>query len=256
MQEFLTADEFSPLDNIRIVMVNTSHSGNIGAAARVMKNMGLSQLYLVEPKAFPHPDALSMAVGAKNLLEQAIVVDKLEQALEGCHLVFGTTARSRKLRHQIVDPNEAAIRCAKISTQVKVAFVFGRERTGLSNEEIEQCEVLINIPTDPNFSSLNIASAVQIISYELIRAHQALEQQNNDGIHQTLHKKPTMASHNEIENFFNHLQSSIESIGFLDRKCSPQIMPKLKNIYHRCQLEKSEVNMLRGILTAIDKKIN
>jgi len=236
-------------------MVNTSHPGNIGSAARVMKNMGLTQLYLVEPKLFPHQEALAMAVGAKDLLEKAVVVDTLEQALEGCQLVLGTTARSRKLRHQVIDPSEAGIKCAEITHQAQVAIVFGRERTGLTNEETEQCELLINIPTNPDFSSLNVASAVQILSYEAMKAH-------NSPVHKQLsekkrpHKEITIASHTEIEKFFEHLQSSIVKIGFLDRKYSPQIMPKLKNIYHRCQLEKSEVNMLRGILTAIDKKID
>ena len=244
--------EKSPIENVRIVLVNTSHPGNIGAAARVMKNMGLSQLYLVEPKFFPHPDAVSMAAGANDVLDNAAVVDTLEQALSGCQLVLGTTARSRKLHHQIVEPHEAAIKCSELSSDYQLAIVFGRERTGLTNAETDQCEILINIPTNPDFSSLNVASAVQILTYELKLAHRHLDGVN---IHKPkqVHKPIESASHDEIENYFVHLQQAIEKIGFLDTQHSPQIMPKLKSLYHRCNLEKSEVNILRGILTAVDK---
>jgi len=241
----------SALANIRIVLVNTSHPGNIGAAARVMKNMGLSQLYLVEPKAFPHADSFAMAAGANDILDKAREVDSLEDALSGCQLVLGTTARSRKLRHQIVEPREAAIKTAELSSDFQVAIVFGRERTGLTNAEIDQCEILINIPTNPDFSSLNVASAVQILSYELKLAHRDKTKQQQ--LKQAKHLE--FASHNEIENYFVHLQQTIEQVGFLDTSHSPQIMPKLKSLYHRCNLEKSEINILRGILTAVDKKI-
>ncbi|MFK5985988.1 MAG: RNA methyltransferase [Pseudomonadota bacterium] len=253
MQELLPLE--TALENIRIVMVNTSHPGNIGAAARVMKNMGLGCLYLVEPKLFPHEEAISMAAGASDILENAIVVDTLEQALDNCHLVFGTTARSRKIRHQVVEPREAALKCAQISVDVQLAIVFGRERTGLTNAETDQCEILINIPSSADFSSLNVASAVQILAYELMLAHRQTEQKQISRTKQK-HKDLELASHNEIENYFSHLQTTIENIGFLDISLSPQIMPKLKNLYHRCELEKSEVNMLRGILTAMDKKLN
>ncbi len=256
----------SPLDNVRIVMVNTSHPGNIGAASRVMKNMGLTQLYLVEPKLFPHQDATSMAAGANDILENAQIVDKLEDALIGCHVVLGTTARSRKIRHRVVEPREAALQCARISTQAQVALVFGRERTGLTNAETDQCEVLINIPSNASFSSLNVASAVQILCYELMLRHRDMqvehaeksqvEENQVEKNRELLHKELDMASHEQMEHFFNHLQNTIQGIGFLDRKISPQIMPKLKNIYHRCELEKSEVNMLRGILTAMDKHVS
>lgn len=243
----------SALDNIRIVLVNTSHPGNIGAAARVMKNMGLTQLYLVEPKIFPHADAIAMAAGANDILDKAEVFDTLEEALSGCQLVLGTTARSRKLCHQVIEPRESAIKCAQISADFQVAVVFGRERTGLTNAETDQCEILINIPTNPDFSSLNVASAVQILCYELKLAHRSIDAQQQP---KQKHKTIELASHNEIENYFIHLQQTIEQIGFLDSQHSPQIMPKLKSLYHRCDLQKSEVNILRGILTAVDKNMN
>jgi tRNA (cytidine32/uridine32-2'-O)-methyltransferase len=246
----INTDLDSALTNIRIVLVNTSHPGNIGAAARVMKNMGLKQLYLVEPKLFPHADATAMAAGANDILEHALIFDTLEDALSDCQLVLGTTARSRKLRHQILEPREAAAQCAELSVDYPLAVVFGRERTGLTNAETDQCEILINIPTSPGFSSLNVASAVQILSYELKLAHRDKDKQK--ALTQK-HKAIELASHNEIENYFLHLQQTIEKIGFLDIKHSPQIMPKLKSLYHRCNLQKSEVNMLRGILTAVGK---
>lgn len=126
------------MDNIRIVMVNTSHPGNIGATARVMKNMGLKELYLVEPKTFPHAESMAMAAGAGNILDEAMVVEQLSDALVDCQLVLGTTARSRKLRHQIMEPREAAIKCSELSSDYQVALVFGRERTGLTNAEIDR----------------------------------------------------------------------------------------------------------------------
>jgi tRNA (cytidine32/uridine32-2'-O)-methyltransferase len=244
----------SALANIRIVMVNTSHPGNIGAAARVMKNMGLSHLYLVEPKEFPHAASMAMAAGALDILDKAIVVDTLSDALLDCQLVLGTTARSRKLRHQILEPREAACKCSELSSDFKLALVFGRERTGLTNAETDQCEILINIPSNPDFSSLNIASAIQILCYELMLSHRdkknTIEQSEKNKQHNI-----ALATHDEIENYFIHLQKTIESTGFLDSEHSPQIMPKLKSMFHRCNLEKSEVNILRGILSSVDKKI-
>lgn len=245
----------SPIENVRIVLVNTSHPGNIGAVARVMKNMGLKQLCLVEPKIFPHPDAVAMAAGANDILDKVLIFDTLNQALSGCQLVLGTTARSRKLHHQMVEPHEAAIKCVELSADFQLAVVFGRERTGLTNAETEQCEILINIPTNPDFSSLNVASAVQILSYELMQAHRHMDEDRMQKPKQ-VHKAIESASHNEIENYFIHLQQTIEKIGFLEIKHSPQIMPKLKSLYHRCNLKKSEVNILRGILTAVDKNMN
>jgi len=237
------------LDNIRIVMVNTSHPGNIGAAARVMKNMGLSNLYLVDPKKFPHADAQAMAAGADDILQQAIVVDSLEQALNGTHLVFGTTARLRKLQHQILEPRTAVEKVSAVSAEQQIALVFGRERTGLTNEESDLCHFLVNIPTVSEHASLNVASAIQVMAYELFLAHR-------EGSRiETITSKDLPASHDEIENYFSHLQETILKSGFLNPEQSPQLMPKLRRLYYRCGLEKNEINILRGILSSFEKKL-
>jgi len=236
------------LDNIRIVMVNTSHPGNIGAAARVMKNMGLQHFFLVQPKKFPHPDAISMAAGADDLLEQAVIVDSLEEALSGCHLVLGTTARLRKLQHQIFEPREAVEKIAEISSHQQIAIVFGRERTGLTNEESDLCQLLINIPTVAEHASLNVASAIQVLAYELYLAHRTRDNRDERI------NKDLPATHDEVENYFSHLEETILKTGFLNPKQSPQLMPKLRRLYYRCGLEKNEINILRGILASFDTK--
>jgi len=243
-----------PHNRIRIVMVNTSHPGNIGAAARVMKNMSFSQLYLVEPKSFPNAESTAMAAGADNLLHHAKVVNSLSEALSGCALVFGTTARTRKIKHTIVEPRQAALLTSqrifaeqeKKSEANDIAFVFGRERTGLTNEEVDLCEKLINIPCNDQFSSLNVASAVQIMAYELFLA---LREYEKDKPPQT-DSIQYLASHDELELFFEHLQKTLVDIDFFDPAINPQIMPKLRHLYHRSELKKQEVNILRGILTA------
>jgi len=235
------------LSRVRMVMVNTSHPGNIGAAARVMKNMGLSQLYLVEPVIFPDGKATAMAAGADDILENAVQTETLEQALKGCQIVYATTARMRKLKHRVLLPDQAVTEAAQLQAKGDIAFVFGRERTGLTNHEISLCETLINIPTVADYSSLNVASAIQIIAYEIYRYH----------VQPDLPIVPSsdnLATHDELENFFQHLQDSMVTSGFLDVQKSPQIMPKLRHFFHRSQLQQSEVNILRGFLSAINKQ--
>ncbi len=234
------------IENIRIVMINTSHPGNIGAAARVMKNMGLKRLYLVQPKSFPHYEASAMASGASDLLSKAIVCNSFEEALEGCHLVLGTTARERKIQHEFIDGREAGLLTAKESQQQQVALVFGRERTGLTNDEIGLCHKLINIPTNPDYSSLNVASAVQIISYEVMMALgiQSTHQTEDD---------IDLASSDNMQRFYQHLEETLVDIDFLKPKQSPQLIPKLRHIYNRARLTQEELNILRGILSKSQK---
>lgn len=242
------------LDNIRVVMINTSHPGNIGAAARVMKNMGLSRLYLVNPKQFPNYEATAMASGADDLLTKATVCSSFEEALTGCHLVLGTTARERKLQHDFIDGREAGALSIKEAEEREVALVFGRERTGLTNEEVGLCHKLINIPTNPDYQSLNVASAVQIVTYEVMMS---LYAQNESTMHEngqenkqevSQQESIEYASSDNMERFYQHLQETLVDIDFLRLKQSPQLMPKLRNIYNRIRLKQEELNILRGIL--------
>lgn len=234
------------IENIRIVMINTSHPGNIGAAARVMKNMGLKKLYLVQPKNFPNYEASAMASGASDLLSQAIICDSFAEALEGCHLVLGSTARERKIQHEFIDGREAGLLTVKESLQQQVALVFGRERTGLTNDEIGLCHKLINIPSNPDYSSLNVASAIQIISYEVMMA---LGMQN---AHST-QTDSEYASSDNMQRFYQHLEETLVAIDFLKLKQSPQLIPKLRHIYNRARLTQEELNILRGILSKTQK---
>ncbi|MCW8929014.1 MAG: RNA methyltransferase [Gammaproteobacteria bacterium] len=237
-------------NNIRIVMINTSHPGNIGAAARVMKNMGLTRLYLVNPKQFPNYEATAMASGADDLLSQAKVCTSFEEALEGCHLVLGTTARERKIQHEFIGAREAGELSVDESASHEVALVFGRERTGLTNDEIGLCHKLINIPTNPDYSSLNVASAVQIVTYEVMMAFQALTIDDHQKVQSSEVEAEVekFASSENMERFYEHLQETLIDIDFLRVKQSPQLMPKLRHIYNRVRLKQEEVNILRGIL--------
>lgn len=238
------------LDNIRVVMINTSHPGNIGAAARVMKNMGLSRLYLVNPKQFPNYEATAMASGADDLLTKATVCSSFEEALTGCHLVLGTTARERKLQHDFIDGREAGALSIKEAEEREVALVFGRERTGLTNEEVGLCHKLINIPTNPDYQSLNVASAVQIVTYEVMMSLYAQNESTTQENKQEVSQEESIeyASSDNMERFYQHLQETLVDIDFLRLKQSPQLMPKLRNIYNRIRLKQEELNILRGIL--------
>lgn len=230
------------LENIRVVMINTSHPGNIGAAARVMKNMGLSRLYLVNPKQFPNYEATAMASGADDLLSRAVVCASFEEALQGCSLVLGSTARERKLQHDFIDGREAGVLSAQESQEHEVALVFGRERTGLTNEETGLCHKLINIPTNSDYQSLNVASAVQIITYEVMMSMHSLA----DNTHKI--ESVEYASSENMERFYQHLEETLVDIDFLRIQQSPQLMPKLRSIYNRIRLKQEELNILRGIL--------
>lgn len=233
--------------NIRIVLVNPSHPGNIGAVARAMKTMELRELYLVNPKDFPNVNATAMAAGADDILEKASVTYSLSEALYNTHIVFGTSARLRALQLPPLDPKNAAkIITSKAKTN-NIAILFGRENNGLSNEELEMCNYHIYIPTNPNFSSLNIAAAVQLIVYEIKMA-----KQTNANIDP---HKAELAGIEEMQSFYHHLQQTLLAISFLYPENQKSIMAKLKRLFNRTQLEKTEISILRGILTAINTKI-
>lgn len=233
------------LDNIRIVLCQTSHPGNIGATARAMKTMGLSDLALVNPKKFPHAEATAMASGATDLLEQAQCYGTLQEALAGCNLVIGLSARRRELTHELVTARMAAEAAAQVAASQKVALVFGTEMSGLSNAELIQCQQLAMIPANPEYSSLNLGAAVQVLAYELRQAAANPEPAPGKGF--------PLAGHDEIEGFFAHLEETLLRIGFLDPAMPKRLMPRLRRLFARARLEKEEVNILRGILKSMQK---
>jgi len=236
------------LSNIRIVLVRPSHAGNIGAVARAMKNMGLSDLHLVDPGNFPDHQADARSAGAEDLLKQARVVETLDHAIADCVLVMGTSTRSRRLAWPALNPKDCASKVLSNSNNGHVAIVFGNERTGLSNEELDKCQFFVTIPTDPSFSSLNLAAAVQVISYELRQRFLDLEKTANRH-----DKSEVLASQSEVQGFFNHLEHVLIALDFLNPSHPKKLMRRLYRLFHRAQLIDTEVNILRGILTSIEK---
>lgn len=242
-------------DNIRIVLVNTTHPGNIGGVARAMKNMGLSELHLVEPKKFPHADADARASGASDVLESAVVHETLEDAIADCHVVVGASARGRHIPWPVVDPRELAAIVQPLADDKKVAILFGREDRGLTNDELHLCHHHVHIPSNEAFSSLNIAAAVQVITYELrmssLYAERIVEQKPQWGTDWDADLAPS----EELERLFVHLEETLIDIEFLDPEKPRQLMPRLRRLYLRALPDKIEVNILRGVLTAVQKKL-
>ncbi|MFI8465433.1 tRNA (cytosine(32)/uridine(32)-2'-O)-methyltransferase TrmJ [Stutzerimonas stutzeri] len=244
------------LQNIRVVLVNTSHAGNIGGAARAMKNMGLSRLVLVDPEDFPSPNAVARASGATDILDSARVVATLEEALAGCSLVLGTSARDRRIPWPLLDPRE----CASVSVEQsagggEVALVFGREYAGLTNEELQRCQYHVHIPSDPQFSSLNLAAAVQVLAYEVRMAWLAAEGRPTkvEKLETTAMLDAQPVTVDELENYFGHLEQTLVDIGFLDPAKPRHLMPRLRRLYGRSGISRLEMNILRGILTETQK---
>ncbi|WP_018149839.1 RNA methyltransferase [Leeia oryzae] len=234
-----------PLTRIRVVLSHTSHPGNIGAAARAMKNMGLTKLYLVNPKHFPNEEATARASGAVDVLENAIVVDSLAKALEGTVVAAALTSRRRELGPELMDARRCAQHLCGIAQDQEVALVFGNETNGLSIDEVALCNLLVTIPTNPHYSSLNLAQAVQVLTYECRMAiNTSLE--NVVETHQ-------MASFEEMEMFYTHLEAALIDIGFLNPNNPKKLMPRLRRLFGRKQLEKEEVDILRGVVKVMHK---
>ena len=229
--------------NIRVVLLNTSHPGNIGASARAMKTMGLTRLYLVNPKQYPAAEATARASGADDLLLDASVCADIDTALADCRLVIGASARSRRIPCPVIDPAEAARRLVSESEQGEVAVLFGAEQSGMSNEEIDRCQYLVQIPTNPEYGSLNLAAAVQIISYEIRVMHGELG-----------HTEPlpdhVPVTADEMERFYEHLEQTLVALDFLDPGNPRKLMRRLRRLYNRARLDENEVNILRGMLSA------
>ena len=237
---------------ICIVLVNTSHPGNIGAVARAMKTMGLVELRLVAPARFPADEANWRAVAASDVLESALVVDTLAEAIGDCQLVIGTSARGRRIPWPVLGPRhcaEQAIRAAE--REQRVAFVFGREDRGLTNEELQQCNLHLHIPTHEDYTSLNLAMAVQIVAYEL-RMLEVSGELPDDACADWDEPLSTAAA---MEHYYKHLEQTLIEIGFLDPAAPRQLMPRLRRLYGRLRLDEMEMNILRGILTETQKRI-
>lgn len=232
-------------ETVRIVLVGTTHPGNIGAAARAMKNMGLGRLVLVNPQSFPHADATSRASGADDVLARAEVCATLDQALAGCGLVMGASARLRRLGVPELDPRQCADRILDEARGTEVAVLFGREHSGLTNEELSRCHYHMHIPTNPDYSSLNLAAAVQVLAYELRMASRAGRGSAAPG-----EPAEPPASAEYLEGFYAHLQETLVEIGFLDPN-NPRIMlRRLRRLFNRARPTDVEINILRGILSA------
>ncbi|MGH8222916.1 MAG: RNA methyltransferase [Woeseiaceae bacterium] len=230
---------------VRIVLVGTTHPGNIGAAARAMKNMGLEELMLVRPKYFPHEDATARASGAEDLLESARVVDTLDAALADCRYVAGASARSRSIGWPSMAPRECAQRLAAESADGIAAVVFGPEKSGLTNDDLDRCHTLLTIPTEAGFSSLNLGMAVQVISYELRLAR-------TSAAPEVAEREVPLATGAELGHFYAHLEEVLTASGFLDADNPRQLMRRLRRLFARAMPDQNEINILRGMLAALD----
>lgn len=235
----------SPLGGIRIVLSHTSHPGNIGAAARAMKTMGLSRLYLVNPRYFPDPEARARASGASDVLDRAVVCKTLEEALADTVLAAGMSARRRDLTLPFRWAREGAADLVRGESQGEVALVFGNETSGLSNEELSLCQLPIMIPADPGYSSLNLGAAVQLMCYEL-RLAAAAPGQAPSG-------EQSLAVAEEIEGLYAHLEKSALASGFLDPAQPKRLMLRFRRLFARAGLEREEVSILRGLLSSFEK---
>jgi TrmH family RNA methyltransferase len=239
------------LKQTRIVLVGTSHPGNIGASARAMKTMGLSDLRLVNPVRYPSAEATAMASGADDMLAHVPVYPQLDEALAGCGLVLGTSARQRSLRWPELSPREGAEALVEAAAGGPVALLFGREQSGLSNEELDRCRALVTIPADEAYSSLNLAAAVQVLSYELRLA--ALARTIPEPPADDLPPEDRQATADALEGFYAHLEETLVRLDFLDPDNPRHLMRRLRRLFGRAAPTVNEVNILRGILTAAGK---
>jgi TrmH family RNA methyltransferase len=235
----------------KIVLVETSHPGNIGAAARAMKTMSLHELVLVNPKEFPHSEATARAAAAYDVLDSTVVYATLPEAVADCHLVVGVTARPRRISAPVYPPRDIVHKSLNEFSQRKVALVFGRERNGLTNSELDLCQAICTIPSNPDCSSLNIGAAVQILCYEWQMARLAAKD-NLPGQH--ANKAAVAVSSHELEGLYEHLWSSLKQAEFFSTRNPAPLMRKLRRLIVRAQLSRTEINILRGILKAFSKQ--
>jgi tRNA (cytidine32/uridine32-2'-O)-methyltransferase len=230
------------IPNVRVVLVNTTHPGNIGATARAMKTMGITELVLVDPLLFPHEEAVARATSAADVLEKARIVPTLQEAIADCGLVLGTSAQSRHMPWPMLSPREMGPLVHETRVNQPVAIIFGRERDGLSNEELQLCHYHVQIPTHESCRCLNIAAAVQVICYEIMTA-------SPEGC--TPHNDELLATAGEMNRFFEHLEQTLIHTGFLDPQHPKMLIPRLKRLFLKARPDQNEINILRGILTSV-----
>ena len=236
------------LNSVKIVLVGTTHPGNIGAAARAMKNMGIKSLSLVQPKEFPSDVAIYRSKAAKDILEHAQVFNNLEEAISDCELVIGTSARGRKVPWPILNPKEAAEEVSRSSSHHKIAIIFGREDRGLTNEELGLCNLHVNIPTDPDYSSLNLAQAVQILVYEIRQAILG-EQEDKD------YWDVELANNDQTELLINHMDELMQQVEFYDVDNPRKLLLRVRRFFKRSRIDVMETNIFRGLFATIQKKL-
>lgn len=235
------------LQNIRIVLVETSHTGNMGSVARAMKTMGLTNLWLVNPLVKPDSQAIALAAGASDVIGSAHIVETLDDAISGCSLVVCTSARSRTLPWPMLDPRECGIKSVQEGQTSPVALVFGRERVGLTNDELQKCHYHVAIQANPEYSSLNLAMAVQVITYEVRMAWLEMHEQETSEQYATPY--PLV---DDLERFYGHLERLLQESGFIRPNHPGQVMNKLRRLFNRARPESQELNILRGMLASLD----
>lgn len=260
MSQFDNAAVSAHLSHVRIVMVNTTLPANIGSALRAMKTMGLSKLVLVAPKTYPHPDIDALAAGATDLIAQIEIVETLADAIKDCHLVFGTSARSRTIPWPLLDARPAAEKSisAVLSDQQEVAVVFGREDRGLTNEELAMANYHVTIPVNTDYGVLNVAQAIQVICYEMRMATLAAVESGEDETAtmpvtntESMQWDEPLVTHEQMEQFYPHIEKMLAEIEFLDPK-NPRLLPlRLRRLFGRIQLDRMEYHLLRGIFSRV-----
>lgn len=238
------------LQNIRIVLIETSHTGNMGSVARAMKTMGLTNLYLVNPLVKPDSQAIALAAGASDVIGDAKIVDTLDDAIAGCSLVVGTSARSRSLPWPMLDPRECGLKSVAEGQQAPVALVFGRERTGLTNDELQKCHYHVAIAANPEYSSLNLAMAVQIIAYEVRMAW--LQAQEGEQVAAAEESPYPLVD--DLERFYQHMEKMMLASGFIRENAPGQVMSKMRRLFTRARPERDELAILRGMLSSLEKR--
>jgi tRNA (cytidine32/uridine32-2'-O)-methyltransferase len=226
---------------VRIVLIDPSHPGNIGSVARAMKNMALSDLVLVRPRAFPHAEAVALAAGADDILANARIVDRVPEAIADCAFIAGTTSRPRSYYWEFTTPRDVAGRILGVPQENRAALLFGSERYGLGTEDLNHCNVLVRIPANPEYCSLNLAMSVQLIAYEIFMAREQTQSHTQLEI--------ALAPSGDIEHFYGHLHEVLNEIDFEDR--TGHLMERLRRLFNRAQLDRNELNILRGILSAV-----